>query len=98
MRPPQRIRYVILDEIHCISSPEEGKVWEHVLLLLSAPFIALSATVGDPEAFVSWLQTIKDAQVPPSTKHHHHHYYHHHPHHPRPSRMHRCPPTLNPRP
>jgi hypothetical protein len=37
-------------------------VWEHVLLLLNAPFVALSATVGQPETFVKWLQSVKDAQ------------------------------------
>lgn len=58
----QKIRYVILDEIHCISTSEEGKVWEHILLMLHAPFLALSATVGEPEKFVRWLQRIKDLQ------------------------------------
>ena len=58
----QRIRYVILDEVHCISSPDGGKLWEHILLLCNAPFLALSATVGDPESFVAWLQLLKDLQ------------------------------------
>jgi len=58
----QRIRYIILDEVHCISSSEEGRLWERVLLLANAPFLALSATVGEPEYFVEWLQTIKDMQ------------------------------------
>ena len=37
-------------------------MWERVLLLTRAPFLALSATVGEPEQFVSWLQSIKDLQ------------------------------------
>ena len=58
----QKIRYIILDEVHCISSSEEGRLWERVLLLANAPFLALSATVGEPEHFVQWLQKLKDMQ------------------------------------
>jgi len=58
----QKIRYIILDEVHCISSSEEGRLWERVLLLANAPFLALSATVGEPQLFVQWLQNIKDMQ------------------------------------
>lgn len=58
----QRIRYVILDEVHCISTSEEGRMWERILLLANAPFLALSATVGEPETFVAWLQSVKDHQ------------------------------------
>lgn len=58
----QRIRYVILDEVHCISRAEEGRMWERILLLANAPFLALSATVGAPEEFVAWLQSVKAQQ------------------------------------
>ena len=42
-----RIRCVIFDEVHNIVS-KEGSVWEHLLTFINAPFVALSATVGNP--------------------------------------------------
>jgi hypothetical protein len=53
-----RIRYVIFDEVHNIVS-KEGSVWEHLLTFINAPFVALSATVGNPEDFMSWLQRLE---------------------------------------
>ena len=50
-----RVKYIILDEIHSIGQAEDGVVWEQLLLLAPCPIIALSATVGNPEAFNSWL-------------------------------------------
>lgn len=51
-----RLRYVILDEIHCIGEgDEEGRAWERLVQLMPCPFIALSATVGNPESFHHWL-------------------------------------------
>uniref|UniRef100_A0A7S1KNE6 RNA helicase n=1 Tax=Percolomonas cosmopolitus TaxID=63605 RepID=A0A7S1KNE6_9EUKA len=50
----RRLRYVILDEIHTINE-QGGEVWEHLLLMLNCPFLALSATLGDPQKFVNWL-------------------------------------------
>ncbi len=49
-----RIRYVIFDEVHNIVS-KDGDVWEHLLSYIEAPFVALSATVGNPEQFGEWL-------------------------------------------
>ncbi|KAG2379283.1 hypothetical protein C9374_007422 [Naegleria lovaniensis] len=52
----RRMRYIILDEIHCINeSSSSGQVWEHVLSLLECPFIALSASIGNPKEFAGWL-------------------------------------------
>lgn len=50
-----RIRYVIFDEVHNISTLG-GHVWERLLLSVPCPFLALSATVGDPESFLDWLK------------------------------------------
>lgn len=51
-----RMRYVILDEIHCIGEgDEEGRAWERLVQLIPCPFLALSATVGNPESFHHWL-------------------------------------------
>lgn len=52
-----RIRYFIFDEVHCINSPE-GNVWERLLLLCRAPFLALSATIGSPKLLEEWLRQV----------------------------------------
>ena len=50
------IRYVIFDEVHLIGS-EEGLLWERCIQVCQhAPFLALSATVGNAEQFADWLQ------------------------------------------
>ena len=51
----RRIRYVVLDEVHCIGESESSLSWEHSIQLLPCPFLALSATVGNPQTFHSWL-------------------------------------------
>ena len=53
-----RIRYVIFDEVHNIVS-SDGSVWEHLLTFINAPFVALSATVGNPEEFTRWLERLE---------------------------------------
>lgn len=51
-----RIKYVVLDEIHCIGEgDEEARAWERLIQLIRCPFIALSATVGNPGSFHQWL-------------------------------------------
>ncbi|KAF8325454.1 uncharacterized protein EI90DRAFT_3128818 [Cantharellus anzutake] len=54
-----RLRRVIVDEVHSISEVEGGAVWEQVLLMNPAPLIGLSATVGDPLRFSSWLESVE---------------------------------------
>ena len=49
-----RIRFVIFDEVHNIVG-KDGCVWEHLLTFIAAPFVALSATVGNPKEFGEWL-------------------------------------------
>ncbi|PHJ15997.1 dead deah box helicase domain-containing protein, partial [Cystoisospora suis] len=40
------LKYVILDEIHCISEEEAGgSKWERLIQMLPCPFLAMSATV-----------------------------------------------------
>ncbi|PFH31606.1 DEAD/DEAH box helicase domain-containing protein [Besnoitia besnoiti] len=51
------LRYVILDEIHCISEEEGGSQWERLIKLLPCPFLAMSATVGNPDSFLYWMRS-----------------------------------------
>ncbi|KAJ2901623.1 hypothetical protein MKZ38_001643 [Zalerion maritima] len=51
----KRLRYIIFDEVHCIGQAEDGIVWEQLLLMAPCPIIALSATIGNPQAFADWL-------------------------------------------
>ena len=56
-----RLKYIIFDEIHSIGQAEDGVVWEQLLLLAPCPIIALSATVGNPEQFNSWLESTQQS-------------------------------------
>jgi len=51
-----RLRRIIFDEVHCIGQADDGVVWEQLLLMSPCPIIALSATVGNPQEFQSWLK------------------------------------------
>jgi len=50
-----RVKRIIFDEIHSIGQAEDGLIWEQLLLLAPCPIICLSATVGNPQEFESWL-------------------------------------------
>ncbi|KAL9653383.1 hypothetical protein ABK040_002019 [Willaertia magna] len=52
------LRYVVFDEIHHIGDESQGATWEHCLSLIRCPFIALSATIGNPIHFQQWLSEI----------------------------------------
>lgn len=62
-----RIGYAILDEVHCIEDSlhgmdgitKTGSVWEHLIDLLPCPFLALSATVGNPGEFCDYIAKIQ---------------------------------------
>jgi len=59
------IEYVVFDEIHYMSDPERGTVWEEAIIF-SPPhirFLCLSATIPNAEEFASWIQAIKNHQV-----------------------------------
>lgn len=60
-----RVKCIIFDEIHSIGNADDGLVWEQLLLLSPCRIIALSATVGNPDAFNEWLSsTQKMLKVP----------------------------------
>ena len=58
-----RIKYVIFDEIHSIDVQNHGAVWERLLMIVRAPFIALSATIGQVGELAAWLNRIKRVQA-----------------------------------
>ncbi|OCT99648.1 hypothetical protein XELAEV_18005430mg [Xenopus laevis] len=56
----KRIKYVIFDEIHCLGGEIGAEVWEHLLVMIRCPFLALSATISNPEHLTEWLQSVKN--------------------------------------
>ena len=63
-----KIRYVVFDEVHCIGSEIGAEVWEHLLLLIRCPFLALSATIRNPDAFHKWLQSAENDKLKRDTR------------------------------
>jgi len=57
----ERVKWIIFDEVHCIGQAEDGLIWEQLLLMAPCPIIALSATVGNAEAFNDWLSASQKA-------------------------------------
>ncbi|XP_051875705.1 probable ATP-dependent RNA helicase DDX60 [Pristis pectinata] len=55
----KRIQYVIFDEVHCLGGDIGAEVWEHLLVMIRCPFLALSATISNPEDLTQWLQLVK---------------------------------------
>ena len=43
-------------QVHNIGGETRGEVWEHIITLIRCPFLALSATVQNPETLHFWLQ------------------------------------------
>ncbi|THU98274.1 P-loop containing nucleoside triphosphate hydrolase protein [Dendrothele bispora CBS 962.96] len=56
-----KLKWICLDEIHCIGQQEGGTVWEQLILMAPCPIIGLSATVGDPLGFSNWLRSVQTA-------------------------------------
>ncbi|KAG8944709.1 hypothetical protein FRC04_001608 [Tulasnella sp. 424] len=55
-----RLRWIVLDEIHTIGQQEGGAVWEQLILFAPCPIIGLSATIGNPEEFSRWLESVQE--------------------------------------
>jgi ATP-dependent RNA helicase HelY len=57
----ERLRYVVLDEVHYLADRERGAVWEEVIVQLPAHvrLVALSATVSNAEDFGAWLALVR---------------------------------------
>ncbi|HET9443929.1 MAG TPA: DEAD/DEAH box helicase, partial [Acidimicrobiales bacterium] len=58
-----RLRYVVLDEVHYLQNAYRGPVWEEVIIH-TAPevdLVCLSATVSNAEEFADWIQTVRGA-------------------------------------
>jgi ATP-dependent RNA helicase HelY len=56
-----RLRYVVLDEVHYLADRERGAVWEEVIIQLPSHvrLVALSATVSNAEEFGAWLDIVR---------------------------------------
>ncbi|XP_072808571.1 probable ATP-dependent RNA helicase DDX60 [Vicugna pacos] len=55
----KRIRYVIFDEVHCLGGEIRAEVWEHLLVMIHCPFLALSASISNPQHLTEWPQSVK---------------------------------------
>ena len=56
-----RLRWVILDEVHYLQNPYRGAVWEEVIIHLpqSVDLVCLSATVSNAEDVADWIGTVR---------------------------------------
>jgi ATP-dependent RNA helicase DDX60 len=52
------IKWIIFDEIHKIGE-DNGGIYERLIQYINCPFICLSATLGNPEKFRNWIQSVK---------------------------------------
>uniref|UniRef100_A0A6C0H8P3 Helicase n=1 Tax=viral metagenome TaxID=1070528 RepID=A0A6C0H8P3_9ZZZZ len=59
---PNKVKCVIIDEIHSINLPERGKVWEEIILYLDnkIQLIMLSATISEAAKFADWITKLKN--------------------------------------
>lgn len=54
--------FKMLLQVHCISASAEAHIWQHLLLLIQCPFLALSATIGNPDALHKWLEVTENSK------------------------------------
>jgi ATP-dependent RNA helicase HelY len=56
-----RLRWVVLDEVHYLQNPYRGAVWEEVIIHLpqSVDLVCLSATVSNAEDVADWIGTVR---------------------------------------
>ena len=57
----ERLRYVVLDEVHYLQDPYRGPVWEEVIIHLppEVELVCLSATVSNAEELADWVGTVR---------------------------------------
>lgn len=57
-----RLRYVILDEVHFLQDAYRGPVWEEVIIHLPdhVRLVCLSATVSNADEVADWISTVRD--------------------------------------
>ena len=60
-RSLDRLRYVVLDEVHYLQNAYRGPVWEEVIIHTSqdVDLVCLSATVSNAEEFADWIGTVR---------------------------------------
>ncbi len=61
-----RLRYVVLDEVHYLQDTYRGPVWEEVIIHLSSDvrLVALSATVSNADELADWMTEIRGETIP----------------------------------
>eukprot|EP01060_Flectonema_neradi_P001410 TRINITY_DN10849_c1_g1_i1.p1 TRINITY_DN10849_c1_g1~~TRINITY_DN10849_c1_g1_i1.p1 ORF type:complete len:1249 (+),score=243.17 TRINITY_DN10849_c1_g1_i1:516-3749(+) len=59
------VEYIVFDEVHYVSDPERGYVWEEIIILLpkNIRLIMLSATVPNVEVFADWVGRTRGSTV-----------------------------------
>ena len=60
-RSLERLRYVVLDEVHYLQNAYRGPVWEEVIIHTpdEVDLVCLSATVSNAEEFADWIGTVR---------------------------------------
>jgi superfamily II RNA helicase len=54
----KNVKYVVFDEIHSMGGEVGTDVWEHLILLINSPIIALSATIANSKMIHDWLTSL----------------------------------------